>query len=112
MELTQFDESTTRRVEVKVDDGIVIETAVGQHMKVTRLRLIYEVQDGVWVADHVRVIGQRITQNGAIGRKPVEKMYGDMEDAPKWIGQAAEHYRPKDPAPEAAIPTCVLDVEA
>lgn len=110
MELTQLEETTTCRIVVSVDEGVVIKSVHNKDMRITQLVLVYIVADGEWVSRAVTAFGQRLKQDGAVGQRKDERLFGWPDRYPYWVEQAAEHYRPKGPAPYPAVPTCVLDV--
>lgn len=111
MELTQNGEITTRKVRVSVEDGIIVPSVHGRDMKVADLLLVYTVEEGQWVLEDATVWGLRLKLDRTVGRKTDDVKYWSSSGYPDWVAKAAEHYRPKEPAPAPAIPTCVLDVE-
>lgn len=111
MELTMYSDSTERTVEVSVEDGITITSVHNKDMVITRIHFTYIIELDQWVARAVLVQGYRLKQDGTVGRKADEKLFSWPKYFPKWVAQAAEHYRPKEAAPLPPVPTCVLDVE-
>lgn len=111
MELYFNSAKTDHRVVVTVEDGIVIPSVHNKAMLVASFVLDYTVKDGQWVVGMVLARGFRMKLDGTAGRKPDEQLYHQPKNFPDWVTYLAEHYRPKDPAPEPAVPLCVLDVQ-
>jgi hypothetical protein len=111
VKLTMYDRTLMCKVEVKVDDGIVIKSVHNKDMKVTHLVLTYAVDGDQWIHRAVTVQGYRLKQDGTVGLKADEAFFGWPQRYPSWVEQAAEHYRPKAAAPMAPAAVCELEVE-
>lgn len=111
MELTLETTVTTRKVTVLVEDGIMVDSVHNKPMRITHLVLTYTIELDRWVSMAVTVYGFRLRGDGSVGRRADELLFGSPKYFPKWVAQAAEHYRPKEAAPLPPVPTCVLDVE-
>jgi hypothetical protein len=109
VELTMTGNETATKVWVDVDDGIVIKSVHNKDMRITSAFFVYVAEGDRWVPKAVHVTGYRLKQDGSVGRKADDRLYADPEYFPKWVAEAAEHYRPKAASPLDPIPTCVLD---
>jgi hypothetical protein len=106
------DWETIRRHSASVVDGPILKTIVYPNpMLVTGIRFDYTVVDGQWITERVIAFGPLLKKDGTPGLRQASALFTEMDSefTPLWIVKAAEHYRPKDPAPEDPIPFCVIE---
>jgi hypothetical protein len=89
---------------VEIEDGPVVTvrfpTHNGKQFKVDRAHIKYMPIDGQWRLRFFRVWGQALKKDGTVGKLEVSNEYTSMENAPDWVREIAEHFRPKQEAPK------------
>jgi hypothetical protein len=93
------------RVRVDIEDGPVLTAKGyahrGKAFKAERAHLIYVPVGAQWQMRSFRVHGGVIKKDGTVGKLDAKAEY-NQDNAPEWVRQIAEHFRPKQEAPEVA----------
>lgn len=97
-----------RHVFAPVEGGPIIPTnassgrATGKDMQIVRVKLSYWPSEGEWTTTYLTVFGNIIKQDGTPGKEEHMRTFGlDDADAPQWVKEVTEYFRPKEPAPTA-----------